>query len=37
MSEKIWDADSLINEDAIDALTDEQVVDVLAILTKAGY
>ena len=26
-----------IDQDAIDALTDEQVLDVLAILEKAGY
>lgn len=26
-----------IDQDAIDALTDEQVTDVLAILEKAGY
>ena len=26
-----------IDQDAIDALTDEQVADVLAILERAGY
>ena len=26
-----------INEEAIDALTEEQVEEILAILTKAGY
>ena len=26
-----------INEEAIDALTEEQVDEILAILTKAGY
>ena len=26
-----------INEEAIDALTDEQALEILAILTKAGY
>lgn len=36
-NKEIWEPESLINEDAIDALTDEQVEDVLAILTKAGY
>jgi len=35
--EFVWEPESLINEDAIDALTDEQVIDVLAILTRAGY
>lgn len=32
-----WDAESLINQDAIDALSDEQVQEILDILTKAGY
>jgi len=32
-----FDTDQIINQDAIDALTDEQVEEVLAILTKAGY
>lgn len=32
-----FDTDKIINQDAIDALTDEQVEQVLAILTKAGY
>jgi hypothetical protein len=26
-----------INEEAIEALTEQQVIEVLAILTKAGY
>jgi NACalpha-BTF3-like transcription factor len=29
--------ENVINEEAIDALTEEQVDAVLAILTKAGY
>jgi hypothetical protein len=32
-----WDADSLINEDAIQAMTPEQLEQVMAILEKAGY
>jgi hypothetical protein len=32
-----FDTPDIINQDAIDALTDEQVEQVLAILTKAGY
>ena len=37
MSNEIWEPESLINEDAIDALTDEQAQAVLDILIKAGY
>jgi hypothetical protein len=29
--------ENVINEEAIEALTDEQVEEVLAMLTKAGY
>lgn len=29
--------ENAINEEAIDALTEEQVDEILAILTKAGY
>jgi hypothetical protein len=32
-----FDSPELINQEAIDALTPEQVEEVLAILTKAGY
>jgi hypothetical protein len=32
-----WDAGSLINEDAIEAMTPEQLDQVMAILEKAGY
>ena len=32
-----FDNPNIINQDAIDALTDEQVETVLSILTKAGY
>ena len=32
-----FDTNEIINQDAIDALTDEQVETVLSILTKAGY
>jgi len=32
-----FDTDKIINQDAIDALTSEQVETVLSILTKAGY
>jgi hypothetical protein len=35
--DNIWKPEELINEDAIDALTDEQAEQVLSILTKAGY
>ena len=35
--ENPFDTVDIINQDAIDALTDEQVDTVLAILTKAGY
>jgi hypothetical protein len=34
---KMWDAEKLINEDAIEAMTEEQLASVLAILEKAGY
>lgn len=37
MSEPIWNPENLIDQDAIDALTPEQVSQVLSILTKAGY
>ena len=29
--------DNVINEEAIEALTDEQAETILSILTKAGY
>lgn len=32
-----WDAESLINEDAIDNLSKEDLERLLEILTKAGY
>lgn len=32
-----FDTDKIINQEAIDALTDEQVAQVLDILTRAGY
>jgi hypothetical protein len=32
-----FDSPELINEDAIEALTPEQIEQALAILTKAGY
>lgn len=32
-----FDNPDIINSDAVDALTDEQVETVLSILTKAGY
>lgn len=32
-----WNAESLINEDAIQAMTPEQLDQVMAILEKAGY
>lgn len=32
-----WNAESLINEDAIDALSEEDAQKVLDILTEAGY
>jgi len=37
MSEEIWDPEKVIDQDAIDALTDEQVSSILEMLTKAGY
>jgi len=33
--ENIWE--NVIDQDAVDALTDEQVAEVLSILNKAGY
>jgi len=35
--ENPFDTPDIINQDGIDALTEEQVEQVLAILTKAGY
>jgi hypothetical protein len=32
-----WDAESMINQNAIEAMTSEQLEEVLAILEKAGY
>lgn len=32
-----WNAESLINENAIEAMTSEQLEEVLAILERAGY
>lgn len=32
-----WDAESLINEDAVDALSEEDAQKILEILTRAGY
>jgi len=32
-----WDAESLINAEAIDALSEEDAEKILEILTKAGY
>lgn len=32
-----WDAESLINEDAVDALSEEDAEKILEILTRAGY
>lgn len=32
-----WNAEDLVNQDAIDALSAEQAATVLAILEKAGY
>ena len=32
-----WDAESMINENAIEAMTPEQLTEVLDILEKAGY
>lgn len=32
-----WDAESLINTDAIDELSEEDLKRLLEILTKAGY
>lgn len=36
MSEE-WDAESLINTEAIEAMSEEDLKKVLEILTKAGY
>lgn len=33
----MFDNEEIINQEAIDALTEEQVEEILAILTKAGY
>lgn len=33
----MFDNEEIINQEAIDALTEEQVDQILAILTKAGY
>tara|TARA_B110000503_G_scaffold65196_1_gene102497 strand:- start:818 stop:925 length:108 start_codon:yes stop_codon:yes gene_type:complete len=32
-----WNAESLIDNDAVDALSIEDLKKILAILTKAGY
>jgi hypothetical protein len=32
-----WNSESLINEDAIDALSEEDAQKILDILTEAGY
>lgn len=32
-----WDAESLIDNDAVDSLSIEDLKKILAILTKAGY
>ena len=32
-----WNPESLINEEAIDALSEEDAQKILDILTKAGY
>ena len=32
-----WDTESMINENAIEAMTPEQLTEVLDILEKAGY
>ena len=32
-----WDAESMINQNAIEAMTSEQLEEVLAILERAGY
>ncbi len=37
MSKMEWNAESLINEDAVAELSAEDLKKVLAILTKAGY
>ncbi len=37
MSNEIWKPEDLINQEGIDALTEEQAQAVLDILTKAGY
>jgi len=33
----MWDADSMINHEAIEAMTEEQLTEVLSILENAGY
>ena len=35
--ENPFDTPDIINQDAVDALSDEQVAQVLDILTRAGY
>lgn len=32
-----WNSEDLINQEAIDAMTEEQLATVLGILEKAGY
>lgn len=33
----MWNAEELINEDAIEAMTEDQLTMVLGILERAGY
>lgn len=33
----MWNAEELINEDAIEAMTEDQLTTVLGILERAGY
>ena len=37
MENPFIDTDKFINQDAVDALTDEQVAEILEMLTRAGY
>lgn len=37
MSEEIWNPEKVIDQDAVDSLTDEQASTVLEILERAGY
>lgn len=37
MSDNPFDNADIINQDAIDALSDEQVLYILKMLTEAGY